>query len=97
MISFSFYLLLLLLGIITRQLNNSRCHVGAVLLFLGQTWVTPDYDLKNVTISSDASYMHWGQKNKYLAAVDQHSSQACVLYKSENTISFWKMLTFIFE
>lgn len=42
------------------QLNNSQSRIDASSLFShpGQAWVIPECDLKNVTISSDASYMH---------------------------------------
>lgn len=66
------------LSIIMCQLNNCQCCIGAALLFShpGQASVILDGDLKNATIFSDASYMHW--KKGYLASPDQHSSQACV-------------------
>ena len=48
------------------QLNNSQCRIGAASLFShpGQASVIPECDLKNVTIFSDASYMHWEKKKK---------------------------------
>lgn len=79
------------------QLTNSLCAGGAASLFSnpGHVSVTPECDMKNVTISSDASYIRAeGKKAIWLQWISILLRSVCSI---ENTVSFQKMHTFIFE
>lgn len=80
---------------------SSQCCSGAASLFRrpGQTSVIPEYDLKNVTISSDGPYMHYKKMKKSGKRAFGFTGSAILpgLCQRENTILSWKMLTFISE
>lgn len=62
----------------------------------GQASVTPEYDLKNATIFSNAPYVHLLGGKKAFGFI-RSAFLSGPESGRENTISFWKTLAFISE
>lgn len=78
-----------------------RCRVDAASLFscAGQLSVTPEYNLKNATIFSNAPYVHLESEGEGKKAFGFIRSAFLSGPESgrENTILLWKKLAFISE
>lgn len=78
------YFLSLIFALCLIRWKQYRCRVDAASLFscAGQLSVTPEHNLKNATIFSNAPYVHLEsegegvKKKRHLASSDQHSSRA---------------------